>query len=155
MASVEYNSIPDTLEHIDRVQYWLGIGIGNLEERLAHHDESKLINPEKEAWDFATPKLKEFEYGSDGYRETLRIIKPAVTHHYEQNDHHPEHFEDGVSGMSLMALMEMLADWRAATERSPGGDLAKSLEYNKKRWGYSDELASILHNTAKELGYIE
>lgn len=156
MASVEpYDSTPDTLEHIKRVQYWLSGAIQNLSDRYRVHDKSKLSKPEKEAWDFATPKLKDFKYGSDGYRETLRIIKPAVQHHYKVNDHHPEYYENDIDGMSLMALMEMLADWKAASERSPGGNLADSLKHNQKRWGYTDQLANILYNTAKELGYIE
>jgi hypothetical protein len=142
------------MQHIGLVQYWLDMAIQNLNRRLEKHDQSKLVDPEKKAWDYATPKLQDYKYGSDEYRTTLREIKPAVQHHYEVNDHHPEHYENGIQGMSLMALMEMLADWKAATQRSPGGDLGKSFEINQKRWGYSDELALILHKTARELGYI-
>jgi uncharacterized protein DUF5662 len=155
LADVEaYDSTNDTIEHIDKVQYNIEAAIHNLEDRLVKHDQSKLVDPEKAAWDIATPKLADYEYGSDEYRATLREIKPAIEHHYKVNDHHPEHYENGIQGMSLMALIEMLADWKAATERSPGGDLGKSFEHNQKRWGYSDELSLILHNTAVELGYI-
>jgi hypothetical protein len=32
------------------------------------------------------------------------------------------------------------------------GDLGRSIEQNQERFGYSDELRSILENTARELG---
>lgn len=60
----------------------------------------------------------------------------------------------GVRGMSLLDVVEMLADWKAATERHADGSLAKSIEINQKRFGYSDDLRAILTNTAKSLGWI-
>lgn len=33
-----------------------------------------------------------------------------LDHHYQNNDHHPEHFELGINGMNLLQLLEMLAD---------------------------------------------
>jgi hypothetical protein len=47
----------------------------------------------------------------------------------------------------------MLCDWKAAGERHADGSITKSLEINKKRFGISDQLASILDNTRKELGW--
>jgi hypothetical protein len=55
--------------------------------------------------------------------------------------------------MSLFDVLEMLCDWKAASERTKGGgDIMESIDYNQKRFQFSDELASILRNTAKELG---
>lgn len=153
MAAMSYDSTDDTLLHIQRVRHWLAEAIRNLNERYEKHDLSKLSDPEKEAWDIATPKLKDYEYGSEGYKATLREIKPAVQHHYKNNDHHPEYYETGINGMSLMALMEMLADWKAATERSPGGNLERSIQMNQERFGYTDQVRDILDKTARELGY--
>lgn len=59
----------------------------------------------------------------------------------------------GVYGMSLLDLIEMLADWKAAVSRHADGDLQKSLEINKARFGMSDQLAEIFQNTVKELGW--
>ena len=61
-----------------------------------------------------------------------------------------------------MALIEMLCDWRAASERvkqrTDDPEKMKSygsgLAYNQERFGYSDELAEILLNTARELGML-
>ena len=161
--SARYDSRPETQEHIGRVQHFVTLAIENLYARERVHDASKLVPPELEAFDIATPKLAGMEYGSDEYKQSLRDLGPALQHHFEQNDHHPEHFENGVRGMSLMALIEMLCDWRAASERvkQRTDDPAKvasfeaGLAYNQDRFGYSDELAGILLNTARELGMIE
>lgn len=61
--------------------------------------------------------------------------------------------ELGIRGMSLLDIIEMLCDWKAATMRHADGDLAKSIEINQKRFGYSDELKVILQNTARELSF--
>jgi hypothetical protein len=158
--SVPYDSTDETLEHINRVQHFVEQAILNLNERSNVHDESKLLPPEKEAFDIATPKLAGLEYGSEEYKQSLRDLGPALTHHFEHNDHHPEHFENGVRGMSLMALIEMLCDWRAASERvkqrTDDPEKVKTFEsglaFNKERFGISDDLYDVLVNTARELG---
>jgi hypothetical protein len=151
----DFDSRPDTYEHIQKVQDYILLCVVNLIGRSEKHDQSKLSGIEKEAFDIATPKLAHTEYGSDEYRSTLREIKPAIEEHYKHNSHHPEHYEEGIAGMSLLDILEMLCDWKAAGERhDSGGDIAKSIEINKERWGISDELTSILTNTARELGMI-
>jgi hypothetical protein len=161
---VSYDSRPETQAHIDRVRDFLAVAIMLLERRLESHDASKLVEPELSAFDIATPKLASMEYGSEEYKQSLKELGPALDHHFENNDHHPEHHVTGVRGMSLMALIEMLCDWRAASERTKqraDGDLYKnktfadSLEYNQERFKYSNELANILYNTAEELGMFD
>jgi hypothetical protein len=154
-----YDSRPETRKHIDRVTEFLSRAIANLRHRAVVHDQSKLVEPELSAFDVATPKLAELEYGSEEYKQSLKDLGPALDHHFENNDHHPEHYPNGVTGMSLMALIEMLCDWRAASERvkqrTDDPKKVKSFEvglgYNQQRFGYSDELAQILLNTAREL----
>ena len=156
----EYDSRPETQLHIDRVGDFLDKVITNLQQRKLIHDASKMVEPEWSAFDIATPKLATLTYGSEEYKESLRDLGPALQHHFEFNDHHPEHYENGVQGMSLMALIEMLCDWKAASERvkqrTDDPDKVKTfadgLKYNQERFGYSDELAGILTNTVKELG---
>ena len=48
-------------------------------------------------------------------------FKPAIDHHYANNRHHPEHWPNGINDMTLMDLIEMLADWKAATARNKNG----------------------------------
>jgi len=59
-----------------------------------------------------------------------------------------------VNGMSLMALLEMLADWKAAGERHANGNLADSLSKNQERFHIEPQLQAVLENTAKELGWL-
>jgi len=152
---INYDSRVDTYEHINKVRMYLDACIVRLLKRGQEHDSSKLFGVEKEAFDKATPRLRDIEYGSEEYRSTLREIRPAIDAHYAVNSHHPEHYEDGVSGMSLFDVLEMLCDWKAAGERhANGGDILRSIEINKERWGISDELTCILVNTAKEFGWI-
>jgi hypothetical protein len=44
-------------------------------------------------------------------------------------------------------VVEMLCDWLAATKRHADGDIRKSIAFNQKRFGYTDELKSIFLNT--------
>lgn len=143
-----------TVAHSRRVdKLMLGL-ILELMMRVGHHDESKLHDPEKAMFDEFTPKLRNSTYGSDEYKGFLEQMGEALKHHYMNNRHHPEHFENGVNDMTLVDLVEMLADWKAATERHADGDLARSLEIQKERFGLSDQLVSILRNTAVEAGWL-
>jgi hypothetical protein len=148
-----YDSRPETWNHIGRVRELMADVVSNLMRRSDGHDRSKLVEPELSIFDKYTPMLREVEYGSDEYQRYLREMGVALAHHYEENDHHPEHDERGIAGMSLMALLEMLCDWKAAGERhADGGDVRRSIGMNQERFGYSDEMKSILLATADELG---
>ena len=146
-------SIDDTLDHIHKVQARIEEMRNRLMIRAANHDNSKLVEPELSGYEQLSTKLADVVYGSDAYRAALAEAKPVIEHHYKYNDHHPEHTSYGIAGMSLLSLMEMLADWKGASERTKQGSIAQSLVYNKERFGISDQLASILENTVKELGW--
>ena len=59
----------------------------------------------------------------------------------------------GIYGMSLLDVIEMLADWKAAVSRHADGDIQKSLIINKERFAMSDQLFEIMQNTIRELGW--
>ena len=149
---MKYDSKADTLLHIKRVNQLMTEAASELIRRANVHDDSKLENPEKELFDEYTPKLKDCTYGSDEYKEFLKGLKVALDHHYQNNSHHPEHYENGVNGFDLFDLIEMFFDWKAATERHADGNIMKSIEINQKRFKYSDELKQIFINTITELG---
>lgn len=142
-----YDSRPDTIAHIRQVGRLIRRMIGDLMRREDEHDRSKLRSPEVEAFDEMTPKLAGSTYGSEEYRSCLAAMKPALDHHYAANSHHPEHYPDGIRGMNLLDVVEMLCDWKAATLRHDDGDIRRSIEINQGRFGYSDELKAILLNT--------
>lgn len=144
-----YDSEKDTLKHKEVFSEFLEKLCGDMERRRSTHDLSKLKNPEKSIFDEYTPKLANSTYGSEEYKEFLNSMKPALDHHYANNRHHPEHFQNGIKEMNLIDLCEMICDWKAATLRHTDGDILKSIEINQKRFGYSDELKQIFINTVE------
>lgn len=138
-----------TQEHINTVGKLLSVCLEQLVERRSSHDRSKLLSPEAEIFEVMTARLKGSTYGSPEYAAMLAEMKPALDHHYASNRHHPEHHAEGIKGMNLIDLLEMVCDWKAATLRHADGSIEKSLEINQKRFGYSDELKSILRNTVQ------
>lgn len=149
-----YDSRADTLAHIKRVNELLVKCAIDLQKRGMTHDDSKLAEPEKSGFDACTLKLKSLTYGSDEYKAALAELKPTLDHHYAANSHHPEHYTIGIHGMSLFDVVEMLMDWKAATERMKnGGDIRKSLEINRERFSISPQLEDVLKNTIREMGW--
>lgn len=148
-----YDSTEDTLTHIEEVRFRLAEIGAKLKRRGRIHDVTKLESPEKEIFDAMTPRLKTLTYGSDEYKASLAEMGLALDHHYRMWRHHPQHFEDGVNGMNLLDVIEMIADWKAASERHADGDILKSLEINRERFKISDQLYSILVNTVLEMGW--
>lgn len=146
-----YDSKADTLLHIKRVSELMTCASIELIKRANVHDNSKLESPEKELFDEFTPKLKGCTYGSDEYKEYLKELKVALDHHYKNNSHHPEHYENGVNGFDLFDLIEMFFDWKAAGERHTDGNIYKSIEINKDRFGLSEQICQIFKNTAERL----
>lgn len=148
-----YDSTQDTLAHIRMVQDLISEFTKRLTKRGIDHDASKLLEPEKSAFDENTQKLRGLTYGSPEYKASLDAMRPAIDHHQKSNSHHPEFYENGINGMSLLDLVEMCLDWRAAGMRHADGCFAKSVEHNRKRFQMSDQLAEIFLNTKKEMGW--
>lgn len=165
----KYDSSIDNSEHVKKVSKYCNMFAEEMIKRGRVHDSSKFFPPEKEIFDEYTPKLKDLEYGSDEYKICLTNMQVALDHHYENNDHHPEYFNlryksrdgkgtpvyEGLSGMNLFQLSEMFCDWFAAGQRHDDGKslnekIMNSICINQERFGYSDELKSILINTANE-----
>lgn len=147
----KYDCTNDVYEHINRVAYFITLIIDGLMDRRWDHDKSKLVSPEKEMFDEYTPKLKSLVYGSQEYSNALSGIGPALQHHYRNNRHHPEHFENGIDGMTLVDLIEMFCDWVAASEKSSRGNIFDSIQINKDRFNISDQLINIFNNSAIEM----
>ena len=122
-----------------------------LQERATNHDKSKLMAPEKQGFDIYTPALKNVEYGSQEYQQYLKAMQKFIQHHYRYNRHHPEHFGNGINGMTIMDLTEMICDWKASSERHATGNFIESIgTINKQRFGYDTEMETILKNTAEK-----
>ena len=145
------DSRPETYAHIHEVQKLLSRVIKELLDRQQDHDQSKLVSPEVEYFDEYTGKLRNTTYGSEEYEKFRELMKPGLDHHYAKNSHHPEFHEHGMRGMTLIDLIEMLCDWKAASMRHANGCVFKSIAHNAGRFHYPPYLEDILINTAREL----
>ena len=146
--------IRSTAQHIRRVGELMIREALEIAQRAVHHDATKWSEQEWPLIEKSTPQLSSLTYGTEEYKEALSSIRPALDHHYANNSHHPEFHNQGVNDMTLLDLVEMLCDWKAATERHDDGDIKKSLQHNKERFAISDQLNKILENTCKKNGWI-
>ena len=138
-----------TMRHIETVRNVLNEVIRALLNRSEQHDQSKLQDPERQMFDEWTEKLRGVTYGSPEYKAmTAEMRKTALQHHYDNNRHHPEHHPNGYKDMNLIDIVEMFCDWYAAGKRHNDGDIYKSINIQKQKLGFSDDLEVILKNTA-------
>lgn len=148
-------SVPHTLGHILLVNANIKKMVVQLLDRAEMHDFSKRVSPELEAFDALQRDIDQYGRalrGTPEYSKQGAVLGDALKHHYRYNSHHPEHYENGIEGMDLFDLMEMVADWRAANLERDGG-APMSLSYSIEKYGISPQLASILQNTAARLGW--
>ena len=139
----------ETWKHINRVQQ-LMLGLASeLIARAARHDQSKLVLPEVEGFAKHTESLRGMTYKSPEYEAAMKDMAATIEHHYANNSHHPQHFPNGVNGMDILDLVEMLCDWRAAGERHADGSMDKSLEINGPRFDIAPQLIEVFRNSAK------
>lgn len=143
--------VEETNGHITKVQKEVLKFTNKLTKQAMVNDLSKTKEPEIDKFIEYNAKLKESTYGSEEYKENLKGLGVALDNHYKHNSHHPEHYEDGIEGMNLLDIVEMLCDWKAATLRHNDGDIIESLKYNKERFGMTNQLYKILLNTVKKL----
>jgi hypothetical protein len=171
----KFKTMCETHQHKLTVTSFINKIVSKLMSRALSHDNSKLEEYEVDIFTEFTPKLANCTYGSDEYKELLKEMKPALDHHYSVNRHHPEYFkkyicngcfkefkimpdkcdcgysqfqeESDISQMDLVDLIEMICDWKAASMRHNDGNVLRSIEINQSRFGYGDELKSILINT--------
>jgi hypothetical protein len=144
-----YDCTEEVKEHIGLVQKWMNDFCYILKGRASVHDRSKLTNPDEKAmFDKWVPELKARTFGSPEYNEALEQMGEGLRMHYAANAHHPEHFPNGISGMTLYELVEMVCDWMAAAEKK---GVPVDMEYLQKRFDIAPQLRSIIENTFNEI----
>jgi hypothetical protein len=113
------------------------------------HDDSKFGKDEFPIYASMMDEFAANPFGTAGYFKAKEAISEATDRHFAANRHHPEHFQDGIEGMTLIDILEMLADWKAATMNHPEkpGCMVRSLDYAVKKYKITPQLATILLNT--------
>lgn len=145
---MSYDCTDDVKQHITLVNKWIDDFIYILKGRGNVHDASKLKSPEKEMFDEYTWKLNNTKFGSEEYQKQLEGMGEALKHHYAMNSHHPENHKDGIDGMTLYEVIEMVCDWMAAAEKK---GVPVDMDYLQKRFNISPQLRSIIENQFREI----
>jgi len=125
-----------------------------LKKRGIVHDKSKFTAIEFDAFVSTRPKFSKANYGTTEYQECVDEIKPAIDHHYSNNRHHPGFFKNGFANMNLFDILEMLADWKAASNRSPDLSFLDSLPIAFKKYSIPENMQTHIMNTLASLGWI-
>ncbi len=147
----DYDCTQDVLAHRELVRQFMCGFAEMLLGRAEVHDESKLHSPEKEMFDVYRPKLDYLKHGSPEYEQALSEMGEGLAHHYRMNRHHPQHFENGIAGMTLTDVIEMFCDWCASAQaKGQRVDLA----YSATRFKIAPELESIFLNTLNEIDFV-
>lgn len=140
----KYNEVPtntkDTTKHIENVIRYMRSIINQLADRADSHDESMLIEPEASEFNKIGGVNSLFHFNST-------MSKNILDHHYKNNTHHIEHYDNGIPDMDLLDVIEMLCDWKDLSKRHDV-DLIDYIKRNKEVYSYTDEICSILCNTA-------
>lgn len=151
---MKFDFLNDTILHVSEVQENLEIIASELRKRGFAHDRTKFQELEFDGFVSTREKFKKANYGSPEYQECIELTKPAVDHHYKNNRHHTGFHKEGINDMSLIDIIEMIADWKAAARRSPDKKLEDTLDYAIKKYKIEPQLAKILINTLTTLKWI-
>jgi len=146
--------VKQTLEHKREVYRKGFVFVKILEQRLAEHDNSKLMEPEMSLF-LPTLDFKDHPFGSDEYKEQTKLIIPAIREHHKNNRHHPKYNPNGIDGFDLIDLLEYYLDTCEACQSRGNGKVDESLKVLKDRDGMSEQTFNILMNTWQNYGGFE
>lgn len=133
-------------KHQAGVQLKLERLILELNKRCRTHDNSKLQEPEYSLW----KKMDEEQrcpYGTKEYFDKIERNKKVFDLHYKNNNHHPEHYENGILDMDLVDIMEMLCDWISYKDCISYSEAKETILNQAKRFGIDAQLIFLLLNT--------
>ena len=132
--------------HISRVRRHISTFIQLLIRRAENHDKSKLEEPELSWWK-EMDKEPRYPYGSEEYKQKIKRWNKVFKHHYQYNRHHPEHYEYGISEMTLIDIVEMMCDWLGYKDTTTVTEALKVCDEQMARYDISEELRQIIFNT--------
>lgn len=132
--------------HISRVRRHINTFIQLLIRRAEKHDKSKLEEPELSWWK-EMDKEPRYPYGSKEYEQKLKRWSKVFKHHYQYNRHHPEHYEYGISEMTLIDIVEMMCDWLGYKDTTTITEALKVCDEQMVRYNISEELRQVIFNT--------
>ena len=132
--------------HISRVRKHINTFVQLLLKRAINHDKSKLEEPEISWWK-EMDKEPRYPYGSEEYKQKIKRWDKVFKHHYKYNRHHPEHYEYGVSEMTLVDIVEMMCDWLGYKDTITISEALKVCDEQMRRYNIPDGIRQIIFNT--------
>lgn len=108
------------------------------------HDLSKYYLDEAESYNRWIAATAGLTYGTPEYKAVRKTFEADDRLHYSRNRHHPGYYENGISDMTPLDIIEMVCDWMAASKRVGGRDIVTSITLNKSNFGYDDKLEQKL-----------
>jgi hypothetical protein len=150
MTNDEQRTLYLIVKHKESIAIWLAKFCAELAYRNATHDNSKYSEEEFGIQAACVDDFEKYEFNSPEELKLREKLLPGTTIHRKRNRHHPEHFENGIDGMNLIDLLEMIGDWKSASERVKGDSLRKSVPILKEKYNISPQLLKIIENTLKD-----
>ena len=146
----EAQTISTILRHIGLVSSYLRRLAYALEERADIHDLSKFSGEEFAGFVEINRIARTCAFGSPEYKRSIQGNN-TVSLHYSHSSHHPEHYENGITDMSLIDLIEMVTDWKAASITYGQTSLQESLEIQVKRFNLGAKDLHLIELVLNEL----
>jgi len=137
--------LSDLRDHRTKVVNHIGSIISELTDRSATHDIDK-EDSDLDRYAEYRNKVQQVEYGTPEYKKICDEYGDLHRKHYKTARHHPEHYSNGVSGMNLVDVTEMVCDWCAAAERN-NEDIVDDINKSLNRFNMSDDLKAVIKNT--------
>ena len=148
-----FEVLTDTIMHISEVQENIEDIIHDLKKRGVAHDRSKLTAIEFDTFVKTRPEFKKVNYGTAEYQAVAEKAKVAVENHYSSNRHHTAYHKNGINDMNLLDILEMLADWKAASRRSPDLTFLGSLPRAFQKYSIPKNMQRHIMLTLEYLGW--
>lgn len=147
----ETKTLLTILRHQTLVRKYLLQLAHRLEERALLHDLSKLQLDEFGGFIEIQQIARGHRIDSEEYKASIQA--EVVNLHLSRNSHHPEYYPDGLWGMNLLDMIEMVIDWQAASETYGKATLLEALPIQKERFKMTDRqywlIQFIAENVAK------
>jgi len=138
------------IRHIALVRKSLGKLARRLQERAQVHDLSKFQEDEFGGFVEINKIARQYPYGSPEYKESIKDNQ-AVSLHYSRNSHHPEHHPGEINDMGLLDLIEMVADWKAASETYGQTSFEQSIDKSIERFKPNVSQEYVIRMIAREM----
>lgn len=133
--------------HIRQVGGFLVDASSELARRAVRHDASKWTSNEWDDLVKVAPEYNKTVYGTEEYNSCREKLKPGIAHHEKANSHHLGHYPNGIAGMDLFDVIEMICDCKAAASRGVNSDIREYFQRAGKQHGWSEDLTQVILNT--------